>query len=217
MIASFSLLEMPLITVLKHICQWLLSQDQLLFIKINTVWTNSFLDTVYPFWRDPYTWAPLYLFLVVFIFQNFGWKSWTWLAFFLLTFAITDQLSSHFIKYWVNRPRPCQDDLMGPYVRELLGRCPGNPSFPSSHATNHFGLAFFLYFTLKPYIKNWGYFFFFWAATISYGQIYVGVHYPSDVLGGAIIGSFVGWLTAFEYNRFIGLPPLLSEYKKLHT
>jgi len=141
--------EAPLITALKSIDQWL-------FLKINAVWTNSFFDAVVPFWRDPYTWGPLYLFLVAFMLLNFGWKSWTWIVFLLLTFTITDQLSSHFIKYWVNRPRPCQDDILMPYVRELLGRCPGNPSFPSSHATNHFGLAFFIYFTLKPYIKKMG-------------------------------------------------------------
>jgi membrane-associated phospholipid phosphatase len=207
MIAASSFIELPLITALKHFDQWL-------FIKINTSWTNSFLDTVFPFWREAYTWGPFYLFLTVFIFLNFGWKAWTWVVFFLLTFTLTDQLSAHLFKAWVNRPRPCQDDTL--IVRELLGRCPGNASFPSSHATNHFGLAFFLYYTLKPYVKKWGYFFFFWAATISYGQIYVGVHYPSDVLAGALMGSIIGLLTSYEYNRFIGLPPLV-EYKTMHT
>ncbi len=188
-----SIAEIPLVTALKNIDKWL-------FLKINTVWTNSFLDTVFPFWREPYIWGPLYLFLVVFILINFGCKSWPWLVFFLLTFALTDQLSSHYLKYWTNRLRPCQDDFLMPYVRELLGRCPGNPSFPSSHATNHFGLAFFIYLTLEPYIKKWAYLFFFWAATISYGQVYVGVHYPSDVIGGAIIGSLIGLLTASIFN-----------------
>ena len=200
-------LSADFITILKDIDKWL-------FLKINTVWTNPFLDAVYPFWREGYAWAPLYIFLVVFIFINFGWKAWPWIVFFLLTFTLTDQISSHFLKYLVNRPRPCQDEDLMFSVRELLGRCPGNPSFPSSHATNHFGLAFFSYFTLKPYIKKWGYLFFFWAATISYGQIYVGVHYPSDVLSGALIGSLIGCLTAFEFNKYIKLPPLLSEMQK---
>ncbi|HRH59325.1 MAG TPA: phosphatase PAP2 family protein, partial [Chitinophagaceae bacterium] len=59
--------------------------------------------------------------------------------------------------------------------------------------------------TLKPYFKRWSYLFFFWAATISYGQVYVGIHYPLDIACGAILGSIIGIITAKIFNRYIGL------------
>jgi len=191
------------------------SWDTDLFYKINTVWTSSFFDHNLPWWRDSTTWYPVYLFLFVFILINFGWRAWTWILFIVLNVTITDQLSSSFIKQWIPRLRPCQDPNMIDNVRMLLNHCSGGLSFPSSHATNHFGAAVFIYCTLRKYFKNYTYLFFFWAASISYAQVYVGVHYPTDVLGGAIIGSIVGYIVAFIYNKTIGLPELKS-YNNLH-
>lgn len=185
--------------------------DTALFLKINSDWTNPFLDNVFPWWRDLTTWIPLYLFLLVFIFMNFGWKAWTWILFAALTLTITDQISSGILKDWINRPRPCGDEALMAHVRLLLNRCPTSGSFTSSHATNHFGAAFFFWFTLKPWIKKWGYLFFVWAATISYGQVYVGVHYPMDVICGALLGCLIGYISAGVFNRRIGLTVLLSE------
>jgi len=188
--------------------QLLYNWDINLFYKINTVWTNSFLDENFPWWRDASTWYPVYLFLLVFILINFGWRAWTWILFIALNVTITDQLSSHIIKLWIHRLRPCQDAGMIGNVRMLLNHCSGGFSFPSSHATNHFGAAVFIFCTLKNYCGRWIYLFFFWAAAVSYGQVYVGVHYPTDVLGGAIIGSIIGYCVAFIFNKKVGLPDL---------
>ena len=184
--------------------------DTWLFLKINNDWTNPFLDSVFPLWREANTWIPLYFFLLLFMLLNFGIKCWPWIVFLLVGFALTDQ-SSNFFKVLVNRPRPCYDDVLMGQVRLLLGRCPSSQSFTSSHATNHFGLAMFLYLTLKPYIQKWGLLFFIWAATISYGQVYVGVHYPLDILGGCLLGCTLGFLNASFFNRRIGLPPLKGQ------
>ena len=181
-----------------------------LFHSINTVWTNTFLDHNFPWWRDSTTWYPLYLFLFIFIFMNFGWRAWTWVLFIIINVTLTDQFSSSVVKQWIPRPRPCQDPGMIEYVRMLLHHCSGGNSFPSSHATNHFGAAVFLFCTLRKYCRNWTYLFFFWAATVSYAQVYVGVHYPTDVLAGAIIGSIIGYIVALIYNKKIGLPVPLS-------
>lgn len=184
--------------------------DIQLFYKINTVWTNSFLDSNFPWWRDATTWYPLYLFLLIFILLNFGWRAWTWVLFIIINVTLTDQFSSSVVKQWAMRLRPCRDPDMIEYVRMLLNHCSGGNSFPSSHATNHFGAAVFIFCTLRKYYGNWIYLFFFWAATISYGQVYVGVHYPTDVLAGAIIGSIIGYCVALIYNKKIGLPALKS-------
>ena len=188
----------------------ILDLDRDLFFKINSSWTNSFLDGVFPWWRDATTWMPLYLFLLLFIFLNFGWKAWPWLLSLIITVSLTDQLSSNLLKNWVNRPRPCSDDLIRMHVNLLINRCPLSGSFPSSHAVNHFGVAVFFYMTLRKYLGKWSFLFFVWAATISYGQVYVGVHYPLDIIGGAIIGSIIGYLTASIFLRKIGMPPLIS-------
>lgn len=185
--------------------------DTALFLKINNDWTNSFLNDVFPWWRDAGTWVPLYLFLAIFIFLNFGWKAWPWVLFVALTATITDQISSGILKDWINRPRPCNDVLLQPYVHLLLNRCPQSGSFTSSHAANHFGSATFFYFTLKPYFKKWSYLFFLWAATISYGQVYVGVHYPLDIIGGAILGFIIGRITVLFFTSKIGLPALINK------
>ncbi len=144
--------------------QAVLQADRYLFEKINSDWTNPFLDAVFPWWRNQNTWLPLYLFLLLFVFMNFGWRIWPWVVTVALTVTLTDQFSSHLIKLWIQKPRPCQDPLMIDHVRLLIG-CPGNPGFTSSHATNHFGAACLFYFTLKPVLKKWSNWWFFWAAT----------------------------------------------------
>ena len=189
--------------------QTLKAWDTWLFLKINNNWTNGVLDHVFPLWRDAIFWVPLYLFLIVFILLNFGGKAWPWIVTLVLTVIITDQ-GSNIIKELVGRPRPCNDPYLSQYVRLLLNRCPSSESFTSNHASNHFGAATVLYFTLKPYIKNWGYLFFAWAATIAYGQMYVGVHYPLDIISGTIFGCLIGAGMARIFNKFVGLPDLVA-------
>jgi undecaprenyl-diphosphatase len=196
---------------MQRILSWLQQIDIQLFYFLNRTATNSFLDAVAPWWRHQNTWLPLYVFLLLFVFMNFGWKIWPWLIFVALTITCTDQISSHVLKLWLQRPRPCNDASLTQQVRLLLAYCPGNPSFPSSHATNHFGIAAFLYFTLNPVIHKWGYWFFVWAATICYAQIYIGIHYPFDIFAGAVVGFCIGSFIDYLYNRFIGLPALQTQ------
>ncbi len=186
--------------------KWLDRVDTSLFLKINTQWTNPFLDRVYPWWRDANTWFPIYLFFILFALMNFGKKAYLWILFVILTVTLTDQASSNLIKNFVSRPRPCQDMNLIVNARLLLDHCPNSFSFPSSHATNHFGFAMFIFITLQPMLKKWGYLFFLWAATISYGQVYVGVHYPIDISFGTLLGCCLGYLTGTLFNKKIGLP-----------
>ena len=197
-------LELPLLTRIVNFDRWL-------FRKINSDWTNPFLDNVFPLWREAITWAPLYLFILILVITNFGSKIWPWILFAVITLVLTDQVSSHVLKPLLHRPRPCHDPLLANHLRLLLNNCSGSFSFTSSHATNHFGFAFFIYYTLRSYFGKWSYLFFFWAATISYGQVYIGIHYPIDVAGGALLGTGIGCFTAFVFNKKFGLPPLLFQ------
>ena len=199
---------------IENVLLWLKSVDQWLFIVINSIWTNAFLDTIIPVWRESYTWLPLYLFLLLFVIFNFGWKALPWISLFIITVSVCDQLSSTLIKNWVARPRPCSDAYFSQYVRLLLNRCPSSGSFTSSHAVNHFGMAVFIVRTFKPFIGKWKYAVYLWASTIAYGQVYMGVHYPFDVIGGALVGFLIGSAASSFYNRHFTLQPI-SEKKEL--
>jgi membrane-associated phospholipid phosphatase len=179
---------------------WLIRQwDVLLFIKINNYWTNDFFDAVLPISRDSNTWIPLYLFMIVFMFLNFKNKAWIWILFAVVNVVITDQVSSHLIKLFVQRLRPCADPFLQYHVRLMVDHCSGGFSFTSSHATNHFGFAAFVFFTFRDMMKKWAYLWFVWAAIICYAQVYVGVHYPADVLCGALLGCGIGFIMSSFY------------------
>lgn len=185
----------------QKILHWLLQWDTGLFLKVNTQWTSPLLDNIFPWWREANTWIPFYLFLVVFALMNFGKKAGWWILAAVVTLVITDQFSSHLIKNWVARPRPCRDEVLASQVRLLLNNCSGAYSFTSSHAANHFGFAIFLIMTLKNFFGKWRYLLLLWAASIAYAQVYVGVHYPLDVICGTLIGVLAGYLTGNFYNK----------------
>lgn len=178
--------------------------DTWLFLKINTVFTHPILDTVLPLWRDSELWVPLYFFLIIFAIMNFGKQGWTWILFAIINVTLTDQASSSLIKKWVARIRPCNEEALVGKMRLLLEHCSGGFSFTSSHATNHFGFAVFVFLTTRHFMGKWSRWLLLWAATISYSQVYVGVHYPVDVLAGALLGTGIGALTARYYNQKIG-------------
>lgn len=174
---------------------WWQNLDFTLFYLINFSWSNPFFDMLLPFWRERLTWAPLYLFLVVFVWQNFTTrKAVTILLGLALTVGVADFTSSSIIKKNVQRLRPCND----PAVREFVVRritCGSGYSFTSSHAANHFAVAVYvgmLLGGLAPWVRPT---LLVWAFLVGYAQVYVGVHYPGDILGGAILGSSIAWLT----------------------
>ena len=188
-----------------HVLERIIQFDFWLFFKINGTWTNSVFDTFLPFFRESLVWLPLYLFLLVFILLNFGLRGVYWSVALICTAALCDQVSSHFIKETIIRIRPCRNPDIANQVRVLVNYCPMSSSFVSSHATNHFGLAMFIFATLRRYIFQWVWVFFAWAAIIAYAQVYVGVHFPLDVLSGSLVGCLLGVITARLFNKYFGL------------
>lgn len=176
--------------------------DMALFRKVNVDWSGSFADTLMPILRDQRTWYPLYAFLIFYVFWKFRWKALPFVIIAGLTVVLTDQVSSSFLKNYFDRIRPCSEPLLAGIMKLRVGRCPTSGSFTSSHAVNHFGLAAYIVFSLKPYFKRWRYLFFLWAALICYAQVYVGVHYPADVSCGALLGILLGWLTSLVFTRY---------------
>jgi membrane-associated phospholipid phosphatase len=181
----------------------LLQADKRLFSIINGKWHNAFLDWLMPYLRQSEIWLPLYLFLLIFVLLNVPKNGW-FILFCVCTVAITDILSSHIIKNYIIRTRPCGDPDLTGMVRFLVSYCPQSSSFTSSHATNHFALATFISIALKPYVGPWIYLSFLWAFLIAWAQVYVGVHFPLDVLGGTVIGILTGLVTGKMYTKKAG-------------
>ncbi len=179
--------------------------DKRLFVKINQSWTNPFCDGLMPFLRQPLVWGPLYLFILVFVIYNFPKKAFAWILSLCITVTIADIVSSRFIKPMVGRIRPCRDIDLVENVRLLAAYCGQNGSFTSSHAANHFGIAMFLMITLRHVWGNYCYLFFLWAFAICYAQIYVGVHFPLDIIGGTAVGCLAGWITGSFFNHKAGI------------
>ncbi|MCX6204982.1 MAG: phosphatase PAP2 family protein [Bacteroidetes bacterium] len=194
---------------IQQIWQWLNAWDTALFLQINVTLTNPLFDRILPIWRNANTWVPLYLFLIVFSVVNFKKQSFFWILGAVMTLVLTDQISSSFFKPFFERPRPCNDPILMSHVRLLLDHCSGGYSFTSSHATNHFGFAVYVFMTLRKVFHKWSYLFLIWAVTVSYAQVYVGVHYPLDILSGALIGSSIGYASSQIFVRQSG--PIILE------
>jgi membrane-associated phospholipid phosphatase len=178
--------------------------DFVAWYYLNTRWHNAFLDAILPWFREPWFWSPLYLFLLIFMPYKFGKKGWLWCLFFLISFIISDQVSGHLMKPYFERLRPCNYFRVSNLIH-LIVPCGGMYGFPSSHATNHFSLALFSAVTLGRRVKWIWPVALCWALLVSYSQVYVGVHYPLDVTVGGLIGAAIGLGTGTAFNRFFRL------------
>jgi membrane-associated phospholipid phosphatase len=166
--------------------------DHWLFYTINQSLSNPLFDWLMPFLREKLFWVPFYVFLYFWARACFSRNQFTlFLVGILLTVTLTDMVSSRVIKPLASRERPCNLEHIEKQVLERVP-CGSGYSFPSSHAANHFGLAFFLMAALTTISRRARIMLVLWAASIALAQVYVGVHFPSDVCFGAVLGATIG-------------------------
>lgn len=187
--------------LLKTIWSWIEQVDLALFRLINIGCTNPFFDFLLPLWRSAEFWAPLYVFLLCFMWINFRQKAGWWILYFILTVSVMDMAGNHLIKQTVKRIRPCNDPSVYADMILRLPHCGTGYSFISNHSANHFAMAAYLFLTLGKLMGRWRWILFFWAFSVGFSQIYVGVHYPTDVLGGSLLGIIAGWLGGTQFNK----------------
>ncbi|MFD2520498.1 phosphatase PAP2 family protein [Emticicia soli] len=169
------------------------------------LWLNSFhtpfWDTIMYWVTHRFTWIPLYLFLIYYIFRVIRINAWYKLAFILVSVGLADRITSGFMKPYFHRFRPCHDPSIENIVH-VVGGCGGQYGFASSHAANSFALAL-AFVLISPQSKpQWKYFLFLWAILVSYSRIYVGVHYPTDLLVGGMVGMLVTGIIYFMTIKF---------------
>ncbi|NOT38792.1 MAG: phosphatase PAP2 family protein [Saprospiraceae bacterium] len=162
---------------------------------------GSFLDTILVLIRDKFFWIPLYLAMISWVY-NFHRSLFLWIigaTIFLI--ALTDQISSNVLKKKFQRVRPCREQYFSNQF-EVSINCSSGFSFPSSHASNHSAIGVFYFCILGSSLPRGRYFLLFWPALIGFCQVFVGVHFPFDVLAGLTLGTITGLTTYFLYRYF---------------
>ena len=163
--------------------------DQQLFLFINSA-NSPFFDQVMHTLSGKLIWFPLYLAILIFLGVKYKRKFLIILIFIILAATLADQ-SSVIVKNIFHRLRPCHEPSLLAIVHLVNGECGGIYGFVSSHATNSFDVALLSLSFIK---KRWySISILLWAGIISYSRVYLGVHYPGDVIFGALLGSFIGW------------------------
>jgi undecaprenyl-diphosphatase len=169
----------------------LIAADTSLFL-----WLNGFHS---PLWdrimvviSGKTEWIPLYVIILTYMIYRFRWHSIPIILSLILAITLADQLAVKAFKEVFQRLRPSNDPGLEGLVHIVNGYRGGLYGFVSNHAANSFALATVVSLAMRSrYITS---FIFFWAFLVSYSRIYLGVHYPADILGGALLGGLIGWL-----------------------
>ncbi len=171
--------------------------DQQLLLYLNSL-NSPFWDQVMYIISGKFTWIPLYIAILIYLEKTYKRKFPVIVLFIILGITLADQTSVNLFKNTFQRLRPCHEPALEGLVHLVKGQCGGLYGFVSSHATNSFFVAVFslLFIRRRWYTVS----LIMWALIVGYSRIYLGVHYPGDVLCGSLLGAFIGWLVYKLYS-----------------
>jgi len=183
---------------------FILGLDTRLFLFLNGL-HSSFWDIIMYEVSEKEFWYPFYGILILVMIWRYRWNAIATLLFIALLITLADQLSVKAFKEVFERWRPTHNPEIKNLVHTVKGYRGGDFGFVSSHAANTFAMAFFTSKLFANRYYSWG--IFIWAAVVSYSRIYLGVHYPLDIFGGALLGIALGYLIFLLYfwfgNRYL--------------
>jgi undecaprenyl-diphosphatase len=164
--------------------------DRQVFLFLNSH-NSPFFDRLMHAISGKVIWAPLYLALLIYLGFTYRKNFYLILLFIIIAVTMADQFSVQLFKNVFHRLRPCHEPSLEGLIHLVNGECGGLYGFVSSHASNSFNVALLslMFIRRRWYTIS----IILWASVISFSRIYLGVHYPGDVICGAILGSFIGW------------------------
>jgi len=176
------------------------SIDESLFLFLNAQ-HNSFFDPLMWLFSEKLFWGPLYVWFLWLLYKKYPKHYWTVLVAIALMIVASDQLCN-LVKDSVMRLRPSHEPHLQTLIHTLNGYLGGTYGFYSGHASNAFAVAFFMITSLSGKLKYILLPAMVYAILTAYSRIYLGVHYPGDILTGAIVGALLGTGLAFAHEKF---------------
>ena len=180
------------------ISQWLVEGDSSILLAVNGM-HSSYFDTFMWLCSRKFEWIPFYLSILYVLFRNFNWRVVLYsLVAMGVILLLTDAVSSHFIRPVVARLRPSNlENPISEMIHIVDNHRGGRYGFPSSHASNSWGLVFFVGLLLRRRVLTT--FLACWALLLCYSRLYLGVHYPGDLLAGMMLGAVVASLVYYVF------------------
>lgn len=176
-----------------------LDSDLFLFLNgLHVDWMDKVMVLITQMW----VWFPLYLLLIYWTAKQYGKRCWWIILAVGLVVLCSDQLASHVCKPLFHRLRPCYNTDFLYLIHLPKGLAGGRYGFVSSHAANTFAVAAFLTAALRKNYKWMGIVLYLWAFISSYTRIYIGYHYPGDIVCGALLGILIG-LILWKVFQFV--------------
>lgn len=175
----------------------IISYDKQLLVYLNNLGSESF-DGVWLLITNQFYLAPIFLFIFYLLWKKMGWKNlWIVLLFIALIIMVCDQTTNLF-KYTFQRLRPVNDLEIKESLRILISR--KSFSFFSGHASNSMATTLFIFLIFRKYYK-YAFLLFLFPLIFAYSRIYLGLHFPTDILTGYFVGAIVGSFFYFIYKK----------------
>lgn len=176
---------------------FIIEYDHKLFLWLNNLGSETF-DGFWMLMTNKVVNFLIYTIALIYLFKKINVKSLISIILFLCFLILISDQTANLFKIFFERLRPCHDDQISSYVRLVKQNCGGLYSFFSAHASNSFALATFFFFVYNKIIQRKIILFFILALLVSYSRVYIGVHYPLDIISG----SFFGFISGFVFFRF---------------
>lgn len=188
------------------ISQWLVEGDSSILLAVNGM-HSSYFDTFMWLCSRKFEWIPFYLSIIYVLFRIFNWRVVLYsLVAMGVILLLTDAVSSHFIRPVVARLRPSNlENPISEMIHIVDNHRGGRYGFPSSHASNSWGLVFFVGLLLRRRLLTT--FLACWALLLCYSRLYLGVHYPGDLLAGMMLGAVVASVVYYVFWRTTKVEP----------